>query len=77
MSRPLRCWGDGLSGSRPWTTLRDAPVWGMLVGPSGGCALRGAWSPDISPRGEDSDLGKLSGGAFPLWGLSLLWGIFP
>lgn len=47
----------------------------LNMGPSGGCALRGAWSPDISPCGKNSDLRKLPGGTFPLWGLSLLWGI--
>lgn len=59
LSRPLRCWEAGVRGSPAWCALGGCPVAGMPVGPSVGCALRGARSPDISPRGEDSESEKL------------------
>jgi len=76
LSRPLRCWGDSVRGSPPWTALRDAPVAGMLVGPSGGCALPGARSPDMSARRKDSESGKPLRGKSPRGG-NPCWGDLP
>ena len=44
-----------------------SPLWGMR-GSFWGKALGGSPSPDVSPRGKSSDLGKPAGEKSPLWG---------
>ncbi len=65
------CWVGGVGDA-----LREAPVWGVSGSPLTD-NFAGTRSLDISPRGEDSDLGKPLWGASSLWGRSLLWGICP